>query len=123
MGDGFLFFNDIYRPDFPGETFHVLKEKEEKEYGEYRARRFVLEALKRFSRPTVKVHIKNRDLYFRSKKYNFALQNCKLTSDPFSSVLMTSANYCGCRRIHQRGPNWITQKMIVIDFYLWNMTF
>jgi hypothetical protein len=30
-------------PDFPGETFHVLKEKEEREYGEYRTRRLVLE--------------------------------------------------------------------------------
>jgi hypothetical protein len=25
--------------DFPGETFRVLKEKEEKQYGEYRTRR------------------------------------------------------------------------------------
>lgn len=30
--------------DFPGETFRVLKEKEEREYGEYRTRRLVLEA-------------------------------------------------------------------------------
>jgi hypothetical protein len=31
-------------PDFLGETFRVLKEKEEREYGEYRTRRLVLEA-------------------------------------------------------------------------------
>jgi hypothetical protein len=31
-------------PDFPGETFRVLKKKEEKQYGEYRIRRLVLEA-------------------------------------------------------------------------------
>jgi len=30
--------------DFPGETFRVLKEKEMREYGEYRTRRLVLEA-------------------------------------------------------------------------------
>ena len=30
--------------DFPGETFRVLKEKEEKKYGEYRTRRLVLKA-------------------------------------------------------------------------------
>ena len=30
--------------DFPGETFRVLKEKEEKQFSEFRARRFVLEA-------------------------------------------------------------------------------
>ena len=35
---------DIYGPDFPGETFRVLKEKETKLYGEYRTRRLVLEA-------------------------------------------------------------------------------
>jgi len=35
---------DVYGPDFPGETFRVLKEKEEKQYGEYRTRRLVLEA-------------------------------------------------------------------------------
>jgi hypothetical protein len=30
--------------DFSGETFRVLKEKEEKQYGEYRTRRLVLRA-------------------------------------------------------------------------------
>ncbi len=35
---------DVYGPDFPGETFRVLKEREEREYGEYRTRRLVLEA-------------------------------------------------------------------------------
>ena len=34
---------DVYGPDFPGETFRVLKEKEEKRFGEYRTRRLVLE--------------------------------------------------------------------------------
>jgi hypothetical protein len=33
--------------DFPGETFRVLKEKEERVYGEYRTRRLVLEAWER----------------------------------------------------------------------------
>lgn len=35
---------DVYGPDFPGETFRVLKEKEEKRFGEYRTRRLVLKA-------------------------------------------------------------------------------
>jgi hypothetical protein len=35
---------DLFGPDFPGETFRVLKEREEKEFGEYRTRRLVLEA-------------------------------------------------------------------------------
>jgi hypothetical protein len=33
-----------FGPDFPGKTFPVLKEKEDREYGEYRTRRLVLEA-------------------------------------------------------------------------------
>ena len=36
--------------DFPGETFRVLKEKEEKQFGEYRTRRLVLEAWERLNR-------------------------------------------------------------------------
>jgi len=35
---------DLFGDDFPSETFRVLKEKEEKEFGEYRTRRLVLEA-------------------------------------------------------------------------------
>jgi hypothetical protein len=35
---------DVHGPDFPGETFRVLKEKETKQHGEYRTRRLVLEA-------------------------------------------------------------------------------
>ncbi len=35
---------EVYGPDFPGETFRVLKEKEQKLHSEYRTRRLVLEA-------------------------------------------------------------------------------
>ena len=35
---------DVYRPEFPGETLRVLKEKKIKKFGEYRTRRLVLEA-------------------------------------------------------------------------------
>ena len=35
---------DVYGPDFPGETFRVLKEKEIKQFGEYRTQRLVLAA-------------------------------------------------------------------------------
>lgn len=40
---------DVYGPDFPGETFRVLKEKEMRLYGEYRTRRLVLEAWERMN--------------------------------------------------------------------------
>ena len=36
--------HDVYGPNFPGETFRVLKEKEIKQYGEYRTRRLIIEA-------------------------------------------------------------------------------
>jgi len=35
---------DVHGPDFPGETFRVLKEKEQAKYGEYRAFWLGLEA-------------------------------------------------------------------------------
>ena len=35
---------EVHGEDFPGETFRVLKEKEIKQFGEYRTRRLVLEA-------------------------------------------------------------------------------
>jgi hypothetical protein len=38
---------DVIGPDYPSETFRVLKEKEIRQYGEYRTRRLVLEAWKR----------------------------------------------------------------------------
>lgn len=36
--------SDVYGPDFPGETFRVLKNKEINQYGEYRTKRLVLQA-------------------------------------------------------------------------------
>ncbi|MBV6512035.1 MAG: hypothetical protein FMNOHCHN_01525 [Ignavibacteriaceae bacterium] len=41
---------DVYGPDFPGETFRVLKEKETRLYGEYRTRRLVLEEWERLNK-------------------------------------------------------------------------
>ncbi len=38
---------DVFGPDFPGKTFRVLKEKEIKQFGEYRTKRLVLEAWER----------------------------------------------------------------------------
>jgi hypothetical protein len=35
---------DVMGPDYPSETFRVLKERETKEFGEYRTQRLVLEA-------------------------------------------------------------------------------
>jgi hypothetical protein len=40
---------DVMEPDYPSETFRVLKENEMKRYGEYRTRRLVLEAWDRQS--------------------------------------------------------------------------
>jgi len=44
--------NPVYSPkvghDFPGETFRVLKDKEDREFGEDRTRHLVLKAWDRF---------------------------------------------------------------------------
>jgi hypothetical protein len=40
---------DVYGPDFPSETFRVLKEKELARFGEYRTRRLVLDAWDRLA--------------------------------------------------------------------------
>jgi len=41
---------DVYGPDFPRETFRVMKEKEIRLYGEYRTRRLVLEAWEKLNK-------------------------------------------------------------------------
>jgi type I restriction-modification system DNA methylase subunit len=40
---------DVFGADFPGETFRVLKEKEEEQFGEYRTRRLTLAAFDELS--------------------------------------------------------------------------
>lgn len=47
---------DVCGPDFPGETFRVLKDKEERQYGEYRTKRLVLEAWERLKRESPENH-------------------------------------------------------------------
>jgi hypothetical protein len=52
--------------DFPGETFRVLKEREIKEYGEYRTRRLVLAAWDRLQEaPTTPVAEAGADISTR----------------------------------------------------------
>jgi len=50
---------EVYGPDFPGETFRVLKEKEEKQFGEYRTRRLVLAAWDRLEAELGPVVVRN----------------------------------------------------------------
>jgi|SRR5215472_968633 len=40
---------DVYGPDFPGDTFRLLKEKEIRQFAEYRTQRLVLEAWDRLA--------------------------------------------------------------------------
>ena len=40
----------VYGPDYPSESFRVLKEKEIAEFGEYRTMRMVLEAFRKDER-------------------------------------------------------------------------
>ena len=41
---------DVYGSDFPGETFRVLKDKEIRNFGEFRTKRLVLEAWERLNK-------------------------------------------------------------------------
>ena len=41
---------DVFGNDFPSETFRVLKEKEQKQFGEYRTQRLALAAFDELSR-------------------------------------------------------------------------
>ena len=50
---------DVIGPDFPGETFRVLKEKEERAFGEYRTRRLVLEVWDRLEEELGPVVVRN----------------------------------------------------------------
>jgi hypothetical protein len=60
---------DVFGPDFPSETFRVLKEHEEKEYGEYRARKLVLEAFDKLAEsPRFRDEIPKRVLAFEVPK-------------------------------------------------------
>jgi len=54
---------DVHGPDFPGETFRVLKEKETAKFGEYRTRRLVLEAWDKFDGRSRESHhsVQNQD--------------------------------------------------------------
>lgn len=52
---------DVYGPEFPGETFRVLKEKEIKKFGEYRTRRLVLEAWDRMETPFGEINVRKRE--------------------------------------------------------------
>jgi hypothetical protein len=41
---------EIFGPDFPGETFRVMKDKDIARYGEYRTKRLVLDAWSQLKR-------------------------------------------------------------------------
>lgn len=48
---------DVMGPDYPSETFRVLKANEERQYGEYRTRRLVLEAWDRLEAQQPRRHV------------------------------------------------------------------
>ena len=57
---------DVFGEDFPSETFRVLKDREEREYGEYRTQRLVLEAFDELAEsPRFRNEMENRKTTFR----------------------------------------------------------
>ena len=85
---------EVHGEDFPGETFRVLKEKEIRQYGEYRTHRLVLEAYDRL-RPDwdMEAHLdklkevweecqKNRTAeYLSKKKYDIKNTSSQVNED------------------------------------------
>jgi hypothetical protein len=60
---------DVFTADFPSETFRVLKEHEENEFGEYRTRRLVLEAFDKLAAtPRFRDEMPKRVSAFESKQ-------------------------------------------------------
>ncbi len=55
--------HDVYGPDFPGETFRVLKDREIRQFGEYRTRRLVMEAWDRLEGlKVIRVKVQHRQV-------------------------------------------------------------
>lgn len=60
---------EVFGEDFPSETFRVLKEREEKECGEYRTRRLVLEAFDKLAEsPRFRDEVPKRESAFEIPK-------------------------------------------------------
>jgi hypothetical protein len=64
---------DVFGEGFPSETFRVLKEREEKEFGEYRTRRLVLEAFDKLAdSPRFRDEMPKRESAFSQSEKNLA---------------------------------------------------
>jgi hypothetical protein len=60
---------DVFGDDFPSETFRVLKEREEEEFGEYRTERLVLEAFDKLAlSPRFRDEVPKRESAFQLPK-------------------------------------------------------
>jgi hypothetical protein len=72
---------DMFGDDFPSETFRVLKKREEKELGEYRTRRLVLEAFDKLAEsPRFCRDMSRRESAFEVQKTNAAAAEVKQAS-------------------------------------------
>jgi len=77
---------DIYGPDFPGETFRVLKEREQRQYGEYRTRRLVLAAWDADPRPPPEFHHGDTETQRTDVEVDAVAEPAKATLPPTRSV-------------------------------------
>ena len=91
---------DVYGPDpstgsgqaFPGETFQVLKEKEERAFGEYRTRRLVLEAWDRLEAELGPVAVRNyREEMARSQRSEVRGQKVAEAGPAYQATVRTVA--------------------------------
>jgi hypothetical protein len=71
---------DVFGEDFPSETFRVLKEHEQKEYGEYRTSRLVLEAFDKLAESRFRGEMSKRQSAFEVRTTNAATAEVKQAS-------------------------------------------
>ncbi|ARS40724.1 hypothetical protein CA265_14090 [Sphingobacteriaceae bacterium GW460-11-11-14-LB5] len=81
---------DVYGADFPGETFRVLKDRENRNYGEYRTKKFIEQAYDNFHNialPVLKIKTEMIDLSLHQGIYSI-WETAMITR--FSSQKVTS---------------------------------
>lgn len=67
---------DVFGSDYPSETFRIMKERDEQEFGEYRTRRLVLEAFDKLAEsPRFRGEMSNRESIFKVPEMTTQLKN------------------------------------------------
>jgi hypothetical protein len=88
---------EVYGPGFPGETFRVLKEREIKQYGEYRTHRLVLDAWDRLG-----LQPRNRDGRYDAGPQSRLTDTASVSAHAHSTPLLAAQTVREWTRIEAR---------------------